>query len=125
VADRPPNFKLWLRRLVGVALTVAIFAWMLKPVVQKWDQVGERVRSIHWGLFALAAVMSAVFLFVFRVLSWRTILMGFGHPLPLPAATRIWSTSELARYLPGVIWQVVGRVYLVKPYGVSGTVWSG
>jgi hypothetical protein len=28
----------------------------------------------------------------------------------------------LARYLPGVIWQVVGRVYLVRPYGVSGSV---
>ena len=24
-------------------------------------------------------------------------------------ATRIWSISELARYLPGAIWQVLGR----------------
>jgi glycosyltransferase 2 family protein len=38
------------------------------------------------------------------------------------AATRIWSTSELARYLPGSIWQIVGRVYLAKPYGVRGSV---
>jgi hypothetical protein len=114
----------WLRRLIGLAITVAIFVWMLRPVAAKWDQVGERVRSIHWGLFAVASVMFAAFLFVFRVVSWRTILLGFGHRLPLPAATRIWSTSELARYLPGVIWQVVGRVYLVKPYGVSGTVCS-
>jgi len=114
----------WLRRLIGVAITVAIFAWMLKPVVRQWDAVGERVREINWGLFVLAAVMFAGFLFVFRVTSWRTILSGFGYRLPLPAATRIWSTSELARYLPGVIWQVVGRVYLCKPYGVSGTVCS-
>jgi hypothetical protein len=114
----------WLRRLVGLAITVAIFAWMLRPVLAKWDQVGERVRAINWGLFALASVMFAMFLFCFRVVSWRTILAGFGSRLPLPAATRIWSTSELARYLPGVIWQVVGRVYLCKPYGVSGTVCS-
>jgi uncharacterized membrane protein YbhN (UPF0104 family) len=114
----------WLRRLAGVAITIAIFAWMLRPVLEKWDQVGQRVRAINWGLFALASVMFAMFLFTFRVISWRTILSGFGHRLPFPAATRIWSTSELARYLPGVIWQVVGRVYLVKPYGVSGTVCS-
>ena len=25
------------------AITVAIFAWMLKPVYQRWDQVGERL----------------------------------------------------------------------------------
>jgi uncharacterized membrane protein YbhN (UPF0104 family) len=116
--------KPWLRRLAGVGITVAIFAWMLKPVVLKWDQVGDRVKSIDWGMFALAAVMFATFLFAFRLVSWRRILKGFGHKLPYAAATRIWSTSELARYLPGVIWQVVGRVYLVKPYGVSGAVCS-
>jgi hypothetical protein len=114
----------WLKRLLGVGVTVAIFAWMLKPVVARWDQVGERVKAIDWGLFGLSAVMFAAFLFTFRVLSWRKILAGFGYKLPLAPATRIWSTSELARYLPGVIWQVVGRVYLCKPYGVSGTVCS-
>jgi hypothetical protein len=51
----------------------------------------------------------------------RRILKHFGHKLPVPPATRIWSTSELARYLPGVIWQVVGRVYLAKKYGVRGS----
>jgi hypothetical protein len=116
--------KPWLKRVVGVGITVAIFAWMLKPVVNKWDEVGERVKAIHWGYFFLAAAMFAAFLFAFRVMSWRTILAGFGYKLPLAPATRIWSTSELARYLPGAIWQVVGRVYLCKPYGVRGTVCS-
>lgn len=116
--------KPWLRRAAAVAVVVAIFAWMLKPVVARWDEVGPRVRRIDWRLFIVAALMFASFLFATRVLSWRKILAGFGHKLPLAPATRIWSTSEMARYLPGVIWQVVGRVYLVKPYGVSGTVCS-
>jgi hypothetical protein len=70
--------------------------------------------------------MFAIFLFVFRVLVWRTILQRFGHRLPVAAATRIWSTSELARYLPitGVFMQVVGRIFLAKPYGIRGTVVS-
>src|SRR5207249_3601361 len=51
-------------------------------------------------------------------MSWRKALKGFGYKLPHGAAARIWATSELARYLPGAIWQVVGRVYLCKPYGV-------
>ena len=117
-------WQTWTKRAIGVAITLAIFAWMLKPVVQKWEQVGQRVKGIDWGLFGVAALMFALFLLVFRVFSWRTILAGFGYRLPLAPATRIWSTSELARYLPGVIWQVVGRVYLCKPYGVSGTVCS-
>src|SRR4051812_26823004 len=29
----------WLRRSVGVLVTLAIFVWILRPVYQKWDQV--------------------------------------------------------------------------------------
>jgi hypothetical protein len=66
--------------------------------------------------------MFAVFLFVFRATTWRWLLLGMGERLPVAAAARIWSVSELARYLPGAIWQVLGRIYLVKPYGVRGSV---
>ncbi len=64
-----------------------------------------------------------MFLFV-RALIWRWILAGFGHCPPLNAALRIWSHSELARYIPGSIWQVLGRAYMLRPYGVSGSVSS-
>lgn len=113
-----------LRRGIGVLITFAILVWMLKPVVQRWDQVRERVWETNWTRVLAASLMFAAFLFLFRALAWRRILIGFGHRLPVAAATRIWSTSELARYLPGVIWQVVGRVYLVRRYGVSGSVCS-
>jgi len=111
-------------RLIGIAITLAIFIWMLKPVILYWEQVKGRIWETHWTRVLAASVMFAGFLFVFRAMSWRRILIGFGHRLPIAPATRIWSTSELARYLPGVIWQVVGRVYLVRPYGVSGSVCS-
>ncbi len=97
---------------------------MFKPIYKQWDQVKETILKTDWRNFFLAAAMFAAFLFIFRVLSWRWIVEGLGHKLPLAPATRIWSTSELARYLPGAIWQVVGRVYLVRPYGVSGAVCS-
>jgi hypothetical protein len=114
----------YLNRLIGLFITAAIFIWMLKPVAQHWEQVKGRIWETSWTRVLAASLMFAGFLFIFRVLSWRRILIGFGHRLPMAPAARIWSTSELARYLPGVIWQVVGRVYLVRPYGVSGSVCS-
>src|SRR5690606_8089309 len=68
-------------------------------------------------------LMFTAFLFS-RTLIWRWILDGFGHRPPLNAAMRIWSHSELARYIPGSIWQVLGRAFMLKPYGVSGSVSS-
>ena len=101
-------------------MTVAIFVWICKPIVRDWDHFRAYVWQIRFDHLLAASVMFALFLFVFRATTWRWILAGFGYRLPLAASTRIWSTSELARYLPGVIWQVVGRVFLIKPYGVSG-----
>lgn len=112
----------WLKRLATVAITVMIFIWMFKPIAQHWPVVRERILELSLLRFFIAAAMFSIFLFVFRVTTWRWILRGFGYRVPVAAATRIWSTSELARFVPGVIWQVVGRVYLVKPYGVRGSV---
>lgn len=114
----------WLRRVLGVAVTVLILYRILLPVIHQWHDVRHRVLAINLGTFFIAAITFAAFLFVFRACTWRRILRGLGHDLPIATATRIWSSSELARYLPGVIWQVVGRVYLVRPYGISATVCS-
>ena len=103
---------------------MAIFGWIFRPIIRNWDHFKNHVYEMSWSRLLLASAMFATFLFVFRAMAWRRILIGFGHRLPVAAATRIWATSEMARYLPGVIWQVVGRAYLVKPYGVSGSVCS-
>ena len=117
--------KVWLRRGVSLALTVVIVVWILKPIQKEWPTIQAQILSVAvlWRLL-VGAVMFAIFLLVFRALTWRQILVGFGHRLPVAPAVRIWSISELARYLPGSIWQVVGRVYLIKPYGVRGSVCS-
>ena len=114
----------WLKRVLGLAITVAIFVWILRPIVRNWDLVRDRVWAMNWGRVVAASLLFALFLFVFRALVWRRLLKNFGHKLPIWTTTRIWSTSELARYLPGAVWQVVGRVYLTKPYGVRGSVVS-
>jgi hypothetical protein len=114
--------RTWGQRILGVVITIAIFYWMFRPVYLHWDKVKEPLSRLNWFLFALGAVMFALFLFIFRVLPWCWVLFRFGHRLPLPAATRIWSLSELARYLPGKVWQFIGRVFLIRPYGVSASV---
>src|SRR4051794_2061863 len=68
---------LWAKRAIGVGITIAIFAWILKPIVQKWPLVEKRVLETSIPRFALAAAMFAVFLFAFRALVWRRIVLSF------------------------------------------------
>ncbi len=114
--------KPWARPIASLLLIGAIFGWMIHKIALHWADVKDRAGQISIVNFTVASVLFAVFLFAFRALVWRRILKGFGHRLPVAPATRVWSASEMARYLPGVVWQVAGRVYLVKPYGVSGPV---
>jgi hypothetical protein len=116
----------WLKRVFAVGVTVIIVVRIVKPIKQQWHHAEVQAQLARLDLipFLVAVAMFAIFLFVFRALAWRHILAKLGHPLPIAPATRIWSTSELARYVPGSILQVVGRVFLIKPYGVRGSVTS-
>lgn len=116
--------KPWVKRIAAIGITALIFLYIARPIVRNWPEFRARVWLMRWDRLLLASAMFAAFLFIFRSLVWRRILRGFGHRLPIAPATRIWSTSELARYIPGVIWQMAGRVYLVRPYGVDGGVCS-
>ena len=79
---------------------VLILLWILKPIKEQWPHVRDQILTTSPIAFIVASLMFALFLFLFRALVWRQILVGFGHPLPVRVATRIWSISELARYLP-------------------------
>lgn len=111
--------KPWLRNGIGLAIMALVVIWFTRRIEGHWEAIDDKIRSTSILRILIASVMFAIFLFLFRAISWRRILIGFGHRLPVAASTRIWSTSELARYLPGAIWQVLGRVYLVRRYGVD------
>lgn len=116
--------KPWLRRLLLIALLGVIFYYMLRPVAGRWGEVGEQIRQYEIWRFLLASVLFAAFLFFVRCITWLKMIKGFGYRVPLAAGTRIWSTGELARYLPGTVWQILGRVHLIRPYGVPASVCS-
>ncbi len=112
----------WVRRGVSVGITSVIVWKMLIPLRRTWPEVRTWVDQITIPALLVGMGMFAMFLLLFRALVWRRILVGFGHCLPTAPAVRIWITSELARYLPGSFWQMIGRVFLVRPYGVTATV---
>jgi uncharacterized membrane protein YbhN (UPF0104 family) len=114
----------WLKRAATVAIVLTIFWYMVKPLQKNWPLVRDEVLDTSPWRFLLASVMFAIFLFAFRAMAWRQVLKGFGYKLPRGAATRIFATSELARYVPGAVFQVIGRAILAKPYGVPVTITS-
>ncbi len=52
------------------------------------------------------------------VLGWQIILRQAGYPLPFRQHFKIYTLALLARRLPGIGWDILGRVYLYRQHGV-------
>ena len=83
----------------------------------------------RWGVIALSG---AVFLLAHAVLveTWRTVLSCWNERLPFWSAARVWSVSNLGRYVPGKIWQIgamgaMARELNVSPIAASGSALLG
>lgn len=114
----------WLPKILGLIVVPLIFYRLLKPIYENWPKLQPHLQDIRWDLLAVACLMFVVNQYFCRVQLWQGVLHGLGWKMPQAPATRIWVKGELARYIPGGIWQVVGRAYLARPYGLPVAVCS-
>ncbi|MFI5206747.1 MAG: lysylphosphatidylglycerol synthase domain-containing protein [Gemmatimonadales bacterium] len=112
------------RRAWGRVIQVAAFAIVLyflyEYVAFHWDELrhSSGALEVHAGYLAAAA---AIILGTYAMLiaAWDAVLRGWDQRLPYPDAARIWCLSNLARYVPGRVWQIAGMAALAQQAGVS------
>lgn len=107
-----------------LAVTLGWLVW--RTLAANWSEFRslETPGEIRLGWIALAAVVVWTAYGVL-ILAWRTVIVGWGQHLRVPAAVRIWCVSNLGRYLPGKIWSAAGLAVLAQREGVTGWVAAG
>ena len=98
-------------------MAVLLVALVAVVLVRRWDEVGPllarlSVAALLASLLAVAAGMLCSFL------AWRAVLDDLGHRLPLAGGMRVWFLGNLAKYVPGSIWQAVAQAELGRDYRV-------
>ncbi|QZN87600.1 flippase-like domain-containing protein [Cellulomonas sp. C5510] len=92
----------WVRGgFLVVAVAAAVWA-----VQREWDDIGPALRDMPVGLL-LAALLTGVVYLLLTLLSWRAVLADLGSPLPLRKAFAVFFPSQLGKYVPGGVWNVV------------------
>jgi hypothetical protein len=108
------------RRAVGWALALAILFFLVRTLASSWDQVLHSGMTFH---FDLPLLLVSVFLLVpgrtFAVEAWRRILRALGNPISLRFAIYAWFISNLARFIPGNVFQLAAMMMLTERAGVS------
>ncbi|HEY6827762.1 MAG TPA: hypothetical protein VI259_12970 [Gemmatimonadaceae bacterium] len=121
--SRARRSKLW---LVGQLVVTAVVLWYVgKALVKQWRDFSGKPLTINANWTALlASVIVVLVIYALLVETWRRIVVNW-ESTRTPAhfgfwtAARIWSISNLGRYVPGKVWQIGAMATLSERAGIS------
>jgi glycosyltransferase 2 family protein len=113
---RPPRSKR-VRLAIQLGLVLIIFGFLVLTVVSQWSEIQDK--GVHFHIVWLIPAFVALPLFyVLSALGWDLILRCLGYRVGVGRAQVAWGQPLLARYVPGSVLYVLGRVLLSERIGV-------
>ncbi len=108
-------------RGIATAVGLAVIAWfVVRALAAHWSDVLAATRDLHprWpGVVIASAIVLSTHALLIQ--SWRGLLRGWGGRLAYGDAVRIWTVSNLARFVPGTLWSVGVMGVLARRTGVA------
>jgi glycosyltransferase 2 family protein len=96
----------------GVILATLIFVG--KAFYDNWQKVSTLDIGPQGWIFALAALGIALVSHVWQGILWGWILKDLGKRVPWRWSLGIFLILEIAKYLPGDIWHLLGRIRIAQ-----------
>jgi glycosyltransferase 2 family protein len=113
---RPPRSRR-LRLTLQLGLTVVIFGFLVLTVVGQWSEIQSK--GVHFHLIWLLPAFAVLPVFyALSALGWDLTLRFLGYRIGVGRAQVAWGQPLLARYVPGSVLYVLGRVLLSERAGV-------
>jgi hypothetical protein len=116
IGTRPPRSKRG-RLAIQLGIALLVFGFLVLTVVDQWSEI--QAKGVHFEVLWLipAFVVLPVF-FALNAVGWDLILRFLGYRLGAGRAQVAWGQPLLARYVPGSVLYVLGRVLLSEKAGV-------
>ncbi len=105
-ASRRARGRLW--RLAQALVIAAVLFFWGRAVWTNWPTFAAQEWHFQPAYLTASFVLVLAQLFLLAAI-WRWTLTRLGVRRPWRETTRIWALSQIARYLPGGIWDVAGR----------------
>lgn len=121
-----PRSRRWriVVKAAGYGLVALIAFFLGRALYRSWNQVPFASIRFHYG-WLVASYVGLVLSFFCSVQAWRAILRALGAGMGFRDSWFVITASYAAKYLPGHVWAVGGRILLSKSHGVpekiSGT----
>jgi glycosyltransferase 2 family protein len=112
----PPRSKR-VRLAIQLGIALLIFGFLVLTVVSQWSEIQDKGVHFH-VLWLIPAFIALPAFYVLSALGWDLILRCLGHRVGVGQAQVAWGQPMLARYVPGSVLYVLGRVLLSERLGV-------
>jgi hypothetical protein len=113
---KPPRSRK-VRLALQIGLALLIFGFLVLTVIDQWSEIQEEGVHFHVGWLIPAIVILPGF-FVLSAFGWDLTLRFLGYRLGFGRAQVAWGQPLLARYVPGSVLYVLGRMLLSERAGV-------
>lgn len=98
---------------------IALFAvFAARYLYTQWQQLDLTETPVNWPTLAMAQFLYCVGLGMLPLGSWF-MQRWYGYELTGLQVWRSFYMAQLAKYMPGGIWSIVGRVVLFQQFGVT------
>ncbi|WP_043496710.1 lysylphosphatidylglycerol synthase domain-containing protein [Georgenia sp. SUBG003] len=104
-------------RWVRIGFLLAALAAGVWAVASQWDDVRTALTSIPGGVVVGALALSVAYV-VLTMAAWRVLLMDLGSPLRVGAASRVFFVSQVGKYIPGGVWNVLAAAEMGADHAI-------
>ena len=116
IGNRPPSSRP-LRIALQLGVAILIFGFLVLTVVDQWGELKQK--GVEFNLiWLLPAIAILPFFYVLGAVGWDLLLRFLGYRLSPVRAQVAWGQPLLARYVPGSVLYLLGRLVLSERAGV-------
>jgi uncharacterized membrane protein YbhN (UPF0104 family) len=105
---------------LGVTVGIAGIAFVVRTVVNRWDEVSDAFAQMDALPLAASLVFALIALTIIGA-TWSTILRHRNQEIATSTALSWYFTGQLGKYVPGGIWAIVGRAEMAVRGGTNRT----
>ena len=108
-----PRHARHLWRLTQWAILLLIVLFWARTLITYWPHLTRYSWRLGWLPLTLALGL-LVGQMMLLATAWQQALKAVGAPIPWRRGASMWLRAQIARYLPGGVWDVAGRVVLSR-----------
>jgi hypothetical protein len=108
-------------RSIGLIASAAGLAFVVRALVGEWPEVRPALLNANVSWLLLAGVLGSIGM-LHAAVGWGIVLQLLGWSIKLSRAAALYFRGEVAKYVPGGLWAVVGRSELARREGAPASV---